>query len=121
MPEYDVRIEEVYDQCVEEIGRAWRNSTRTRVIRVEADSEEEAMELAQDGYGDEMDEDYDYGDFYDSEVYDYGDVLDEEYVETNVDVRISPTSPDYTHAFRRRNIYHTFAGYSQQREPDWEV
>ncbi len=120
MPEYDVQIEEVFDQCIEEIGRAWRNSTTTRVIRVEAESEEEAIELAQEGHGDEIDEDHEYGDIYESEVYDYGDVLAEEYVETNVYARPTPTSPEYLHAFRRRPPSFTRL-FRQSREPNWEI
>lgn len=131
MPTYTVRVEETYDQRVEEILVAFRPYYIIRVVEVEAENEEEARELALDEMGNVIEEYTDYGEFYDSEFYDYGDVIDEDYVETNVGIieveneeneeedRTALMPTDYT--LRFRGYVPTTTKVQKKPEPIWEI
>ena len=85
MPIFRVEINDTFEVSFEEIYRAWRTDSHTRVYEVEAENEEDAEELAED-YGTLVDEDWENGDIYDSEWYDSGEVLSEDFSERDFDI-----------------------------------
>jgi hypothetical protein len=84
MPTYRVTIEEDFEDTIEELWRSYRTATQYRVVEIEAEDEEEAEDLAMDGEGTIISEDWDYGDSCDSEFYDTGDTIDSHHVDTRV-------------------------------------
>lgn len=85
MPRYRVELVERHDQTIEEIFRSFQEAFLTRVIEVDADNEDHAYDLAMDGEGDLVEEDWSYGDIYDSEFWESGDLIDSEYMETDLE------------------------------------
>lgn len=118
MPTFRVTIEEEFEDTIEEIWRAYRASTQSRVVEIEADSEEEAEDLAMDGEGDLISEDWDYGDSCDSEYFDAGDTIDSHHV----DVRISEVltlEAATEQAARARRAYDEMVRRSRAQHQAW--
>jgi len=102
MPRYRVELVERHDQTIEEIYRSFQEAFLTRVIEVEAEDEDEAHDLALDGEGDIIDEDWSYGDIYDSEFWESGELIDSEYRETDVESIDEVTAYEIEQAELRR-------------------
>jgi len=85
MPIYRVEVVEEHEQIVEEIYHASRPMYYSKIIEIEAEDEEDAEQLAFDGEGELIDEDWDYGDIGNSEFYESGEEIDSNYCDTRVE------------------------------------
>ena len=115
MPTFEVMVEDVYDQTFEEIYHAYRHFYSQRFYEVEAEDEQEAITLAEEGEGTLLREEIEYGDTVESEFHDSGEPIGEDYVETNVTVVTPRTRP------QRPSSWDTYYTPPPPREPDWEV
>ena len=84
MPLYRITMETEYEDTIEEIWHAWRASYNTRTVEVEAEDEETAIELAQDGDGRIINEDWDYGDITGSDYHETGECVDSNHIEERI-------------------------------------
>lgn len=121
MPRYRVEIVERHDQVLEEIWRAYQDAYLTRIIEVDAEDEDEARDLAYDGEGDLIEEDWSYGDVYDSEYYESGDLVESEYVESEIEDICEISEYEIREAEARRHAAEVAARVRAQWSSQWQV
>jgi hypothetical protein len=133
MPTYRVEISDRYEQVVEEIYHTFQEAYMLSVIEVDAENAEEAGELARDGEGITISEEWEYGDMYDSEYCDSGDLVSSDFTERVIDNVISLEEEDRRRARDTAEIQRAisqlnlFAGKEPKQlapplnNPNWEV
>jgi hypothetical protein len=109
MPVYRVEVVEEHEQIIEEIYHASRPMYYTKIIEIEAEDEEDAEQLAFDGDGELIDENWEYGDTGDSEFYDSGEEVDANYCDTRIEN--IETLTEFSERARQQQL-----AYEQMRE-----